>query len=547
MRSESSTVSEAVTHGDATPRNGVLVLTGYGIRVAVERGHLLVRDGRGSERRAGRFSRADRSLRRLVVLGHTGTVSFDALRWLHDVGCAFLQIDADGTVLAAFGPFGPDDARMRRTQALAPYSGAGLSIAQDLITRKLERQAAVLDEMVTPGASEAAAFVRTCVPALAAATDEATLRFVEADAAGAYWAGWEGVAMRWAASDAERVPVHWRMFRSRLSPLSGGSRRAVNPVNALLNLCSALLECEARLAALAGGLDAGLGVLHADRPNRASLALDIMEPARPLVEQWVLDQLASRTFRRTDFWETREGACRLMAPLAKLVAEAVAPIARAAVVPEADRVARLLAVAASTWDGMMRPSTGAAVPYRPAGVRVVGDRPASDRRRPLVTSSALPPACRACGLILEQPGRLFCDDCGAVERAKNAALAVRTSTAAVAKMRAEGRDPTHGREAKRKRGEAVARRRAEAREWTQEHGSAAVDPDVFTRDILPGLATVPLRAMVEATGLGKSFCSLVRRGRSVPHQRHWEALAQLGDTYASDRSTDRNSPKPDTD
>ncbi|MDQ3692168.1 MAG: hypothetical protein M3464_00875 [Chloroflexota bacterium] len=111
--------------------------------------------------------------------------------------------------------------------------------------------------------------------------------------------------------------------------------------------------------------------------------------------------------------------------------------------------------------------------------------------------------------------------------AKNAARAVAASTAAVAKLRAEGRDPTHGGEAKRKRGEKSAMRRAEERAWDREHGNTPADPETFTRDILPGLAAVPLRAMVEATGLGKSFCSLIRSGRSVPHRRHWPALQAL--------------------
>ena len=98
----------------ASPGNGVLLLSGYGIRVAVERGHLTVEDGVGSDRRTARFSRADRDLRCLVVLGHSGTVSFDALRWLTDVGAAFVQIDHDGRVIAAAGPIGLQDARLRR-------------------------------------------------------------------------------------------------------------------------------------------------------------------------------------------------------------------------------------------------------------------------------------------------------------------------------------------------------------------------------------------------------------------------------------------------
>jgi hypothetical protein len=60
----------------ASPRDGILLLGGYGIRVAVNRGHLCVEDGVGTHRRAARFPRATRDLRRLVVLGHSGTISF---------------------------------------------------------------------------------------------------------------------------------------------------------------------------------------------------------------------------------------------------------------------------------------------------------------------------------------------------------------------------------------------------------------------------------------------------------------------------------------
>src|SRR5262245_59458380 len=105
-----------------TPMRGVLVLSGYGIRVGVERRHLVVSDGIGRTRRAGRFTRASRAVRRLVVIGHTGTISFDALRWLHDTSAAFVQIDADGTLISASGPAGLDDARLRRMQALAAFT-----------------------------------------------------------------------------------------------------------------------------------------------------------------------------------------------------------------------------------------------------------------------------------------------------------------------------------------------------------------------------------------------------------------------------------------
>lgn len=43
-----------------------------------------------------------------------------------------------------------------------------------------------------------------------------------------------------------------------------------------------------------------------------------------------------------------------------------------------------------------------------------------------------------------------------------------------------------------------------------------------------GGVAVPRRVMADATGLSRGSCSLVRRGRKVPHRRRWAALARLG-------------------
>jgi len=102
----------------------------------------------------------------------------------------------------------------------------------------------------------------------------------------------------------------------------------------MLNYVYALLESESRLAAAALGLDPGIGLMHADTDARDSLACDLMEPIRPVVDAYVLDWLTREPIRREWFFEQRDGNCRLMAPFAIRLAEtaptwgrAVAPIA----------------------------------------------------------------------------------------------------------------------------------------------------------------------------------------------------------------------------
>src|SRR5690242_10973483 len=125
------------------PRHGVVTLFGYGIQVRVNRGHLLLEDGIGPNRRYARLPRVGHRLKRLVVIGSDGMVSLAALRWLADQDASFVMLERNGKVLATTGPVRSSDARLRRAQALAGQSGTALLIAREIIDKKLAAQANV--------------------------------------------------------------------------------------------------------------------------------------------------------------------------------------------------------------------------------------------------------------------------------------------------------------------------------------------------------------------------------------------------------------------
>jgi hypothetical protein len=164
---------------------------------------------------------------------------------------------------------------------------------------------------------------------------------MEAQAAAVYRNAWSAIEVRFAKRDQGRVPAHWRTFDMRRSPVSGASRNAANPANALLNYLYAILEAEAAIAARTVGLDPGIGVLHADQRNRDSLACDLMEASRPDVDAVVLDLLLTHTFGAGDFFENRQGVCRVLPPLTQLLAE-TAPRWAKAIAPVAEQVAKML-------------------------------------------------------------------------------------------------------------------------------------------------------------------------------------------------------------
>src|SRR5438309_12009573 len=134
------------SHNSPTPRHGVVTLFGYGIQVRVDRGHLILQDGIGADRRYGRFPRVGHGLRRLVVIGADGMVSLAALRWLADQDAAFVMLDRNGKVLVTTGPVRTSDTRLRRSQALAESTGASLQLTRELIAQKLSGQEKVAQD-----------------------------------------------------------------------------------------------------------------------------------------------------------------------------------------------------------------------------------------------------------------------------------------------------------------------------------------------------------------------------------------------------------------
>jgi CRISPR-associated endonuclease Cas1 len=502
---------------DLRVNQGVLALSGYGLRLAVNRGHLVAADGICDGRRSGRLARATAGLKRVVLLGHTGFITLEALRWLRDVGVPFVQIDADGVVIAAWGPIGLDDSRLRRAQALAPGNGVGLKIARELVRLKLEGQLALLNRLCESQAS--AAVISDSLGGLERSATSAQLRQLESAAAAVHWKVLERVPVRFVRRDEPRLPDHWRIFGPRGSPLANGPRQAANPANAILNYLYAILEGETRIAALAMGLDPGMGVLHADQPARDSLALDLMEAIRPEVDAYVLDLLSVRMLRASDFFETRQGVCRVLPPLTHELAETAAQWAQR-VAPVAEWAARMFA--AGPGSRVRKIPTLLTQDRRSTGRDGIRQNPRKQPQGPKVTPAGI---CHSCGAILASRRRSYCNDCLPKVYEEHLTALQKAGPSAVAHLIAEGRDPTHGGEAARMRAASVLRRKWEAAKWDRQHKRP--DPAEFRREILPELRSVSLGQMVKATGLSLIYCSLVRRGVYVPHARHWRALKSL--------------------
>lgn len=485
--------------------NGVCVADGWGLKVYVRKGHLIVEDGIARSRRTRRFHKATSGLKRLVIYGHAGYITFDAHRWLHDAKASLIHIDTDGSVLAAVGR-AVDNPALRRAQALAASSETGVEIARHLLTLKVDGQKRVGQTLN----SDLTEYDRA-LDALEAAEDLDIMRQAEMQAAVAYWQAWADVRMRFVKADLDRVPDHWHTFGQRRSTQSASGRRAVNPHNAIINYLYSLLEGEASLALRAVGLDPGLGVVHLDKYARDSLSLDLMEAARPEVDAYVLDLLDGHRFRARDFHETKSGGCRISKPLAQALSE-TATSWRTHLAQPAESIARLLS---SIPDANVKHLTTPLTQSNRRQAKGVSWTPRAE-------TTQIANNCGRCGEPLNSPGRL-CGACWNDFQAKSEWVAVGREK--LATMRNSGRDPAHGGEAARKRGNKNRQRQLAVAKWNTNNERPS--NRIFVDEILPEIQSFSLNQLSDATGLSVDYCSKIRRGIKIPHPRHWEAFRAL--------------------
>lgn len=183
-------------------------------------------------------------------------------------GTAVVWRGATGYPIASAQPMHQAGLETRRGQHAAVGSPLGLAIAQALVAAKIiNMRGLVRRRAVLPGRECLEALQNLARRARHAPTIDILMGF-EGAATAQYFAAWP------------------QMISARAGDLSLTKRTRRPPhdeVNAALSYSYAILAGEC-LSALAGaGLDARQGFLHKPRAGRPSLALDLMEPFRPLI------------------------------------------------------------------------------------------------------------------------------------------------------------------------------------------------------------------------------------------------------------------------
>ena len=176
---------------------------------------------------------------------------------------------------------------------------AGVLVARQFIVGKLFNSAWVLERAVrdhgpridSERVKAAAAHLKESIGAARACDSVDSLMGIEGDAAAVYFSVFDQLLLR----DKETFAFSQRVRRP-----------PTDPVNAMLSLFYSVLARDCSSALEGVGLDPYVGFLHADRPGRRSLALDLMEEFRPLmVDRFVISAVNNRVVTKKSF-EWRE-------------------------------------------------------------------------------------------------------------------------------------------------------------------------------------------------------------------------------------------------
>lgn len=252
-------------------------------------------------------------LQAVVCFGHVN-LSAPLMHRLADAAIALVLLDANGRFKARLEGAVSGNVLLRQAQHRAVDNAQfTLETARAMVAGKLKNQRQVLlrgareakqpaeEALLTRAAQDLAASLRALPPA--ATLD--VLRGVEGEAARTYF-------------DAINLIVRADL-RADFT-MDGRSRRPPRDrMNALLSFLYSMWMNDCRSACEAAGLDPQLGFLHAVRPGRAALALDLVEEFRPIADRLALTMVNRGQLRATDFVLREGGAVSLETDARKAV------------------------------------------------------------------------------------------------------------------------------------------------------------------------------------------------------------------------------------
>lgn len=237
-------------------------------------------------------------LETVAVLSKGVSISADALAACCERGIPVHFLDSRGTPYAAIYAAGLTGTVLTRREQLRAYDDQrGLHLGLAFVEGKLRNQAVTLRYLTKNRKEE------EVVTALQQAADRVLDQLAGVEQLRAAATPATTIAMardRLMGMEGNGARAYWQAVRPLLPASYGWQERigrgATDPINSLLNYGYGILYGQTERALILAGLDPFAGFVHADRPGKPSLVLDLVEEFRQVVVDRVVFGLANRHF-----------------------------------------------------------------------------------------------------------------------------------------------------------------------------------------------------------------------------------------------------------
>ncbi|MEF3274697.1 MAG: CRISPR-associated endonuclease Cas1 [Chloroflexus sp.] len=221
-------------------------------------------------------------LRQIIICGNGITISSDAVRACCEQGIPIHFISASGTPQASLYSASLTGTALTRRAQLRAYDGpAGVVLARAFTLGKLNNQANLLRYLAKNRKETAPEVYQTLMSVAAEVVNyQQAVEQLAGNTVDDLREALMGIEGRYAAR-------YWQAIGALLPPELNWpgreTRGASDPFNQVLNYGYGLLYGQVEHAIVLAGLDPYAGLLHADRPGKPSLVLDLIEEFRQAV------------------------------------------------------------------------------------------------------------------------------------------------------------------------------------------------------------------------------------------------------------------------
>ena len=293
-----------------------LLVSGFGTSITVDKRRLIIRTP--SKKEAIEFYPHQIDYDTIIIDGHAGSISFEAIRWLMKHDITVLTLNWNGNLLASINPKEPNNGKLKVKQ-YSKYLDhkTRFEIAAKIIDEKIDKSYDLLKELskyydcIDVKQIKAAFAVESKIKKSGEVND---IRTYEGRVAAIYWDN---------LSKVFNVLYPEFHFVGRKNKTYSWNMNASDEINALLNYGYAVLESLCRKQINVIGLESCVGFVHEMDKSKTPLVYDLQELGRWIIDLSIIELLEEKVLGKSDFITTENYHIRLRERTARMLLEKI--------------------------------------------------------------------------------------------------------------------------------------------------------------------------------------------------------------------------------